>query len=320
MNDELDRSEAKVRVVTLTLNPSVDVSSSCENVAPEKKLRCTRPRYEPGGGGINVSRALKKLGRESLACFPAGGPGGLRLSQLLRSEQVTTQEIGIDGETRENLTVTEQSADQQFRFVMPGPELSESEQKECVDRIWANGRKPEYVIASGSLPPGVPDDFLARLAERAHEEDARLIVDTSGEPLKRAVEAGVYLIKPNMREVQSLAKKEIENEDELRTLGSDLIKRCHCQAIVVSLGAGGALLITGDMTRHYKSPTVPIRSKVGAGDSMMAGIVYGLTEGKSIEEAVSLGIAAGAAAVMTPGSELCRREDTFRLYKQVEAV
>ncbi|MBD3333343.1 hexose kinase [candidate division GN15 bacterium] len=313
-----DTDQNQARIVTLTMNPSVDVSSGCEHVKPEVKLRCTRPRYEPGGGGINVSRALRKLGRESLACYPVGGPGGTRLQGLLEDEKVASEGIAVEGETRENLTVSEASGDQQYRFTMPGPELSESEQRECVARIWAEGRKPEYVIASGSLPPGVPDDFLGRLTERAQEEGARVIVDTSGEPLKKAVESGVYLIKPNMREVQSLSEKGIEDETELRRLGDELIARCKCQAIVVSLGAGGALLITGDTQRHYKSPTVPIRSKVGAGDSMMAGIVYGLTEGQDIEEAVRYGVAAGAAAVMTPGSELCRREDTLRLLKQVE--
>jgi 6-phosphofructokinase 2 len=308
----------QLKVVTLTMNPSVDVSSRCDQVRPEHKLRCTRPHFEPGGGGINVSRALHKLGRDSLACFPSGGPSGMRLQRLLEDEGVASETIDIAGDTRENLTVSEETGDQQFRFVMPGPEVEKEEWEACVDRIWSDGRRPEYVIASGSLPPGVPDDFMARLAQRAHDERARLIVDTSGQPLKEAVRGGVFLIKPNMREVQSLTDKEIASEDDLRRLGDELLERCQCHAIVVSLGAGGAFLMTGDIRRHFSSPTVPIRSKVGAGDSMMAGIVYGLTDGKPVEEAVRLGIAAGAAAVMTPGSELCRREDTFRLYEQVE--
>lgn len=301
-------------ILTLTVNPTIDLNTSVGQVVPQRKLRCGPPRREPGGGGINVSRAIQRLGGSSTALYLAGGPPGEMLRHLLDQEGLDQRLVPIEGWTRENVIVFEESSGQQFRFGMPGPEIREAEWRRCLEELAGRDPAPDYVVASGSLAPGIPDDFFARLAHATREMGARLVVDTSGEPLRRAAETGAYLFKPNLAEFQQLVGQEITSERELDEAGRGFIERGCCSVLLVSLGAGGALLITARGTEHIRSPTVPIRSKVGAGDSTVAGIVLGLARGLTVGDAARLGVAAGAAAVMTEGTELCRREDTELLY------
>jgi len=305
------------RIATLTMNPSIDLSTSVEYVIADRKLRCKPSTYEPGGGGINVSRAIQRLGGSSSALYPAGGTFGQMLQNLLDQERISHCPIQIEESTRENVTVLEESSGRQFRFGMPGPALSETEWKRCLGTLVAVDLKPNYVVASGSLPPGVPEDFYAQLAQIATGLGIRLVVDTSGEPLRLASQAGVYLLKPNMNEIQSLVGREIQSELDLEETARELVEKGHSEVIIISLGAGGALMVSKDGCEHVRAPTVPIKSRVGAGDSMVAGIVLSLANGKSLGDAVRFGVAAGAAAVMTPGTELGRREDTERLYQQI---
>jgi 6-phosphofructokinase 2 len=305
------------RIMTLTLNPSIDINSSVEHVIADRKLRCRYPRYEPGGGGINVSRAIQRLGGSSLTLYTAGGTFGQMLQDLLDQEGIPHYSVQIGGITRESFTILEESSGRQFRFGMPGPTLPAAEWKRCLETLVGLDVKPDYLVASGSLPPGVPENFYAQLAQITSEFGGRLIVDTSGEPLRLASQAGVYLLKPNMNEMQSLVGREIQNELELEETARELVEKGHSEVIIVSLGSGGALMVTKNGCEHVRAPTVPIKSKVGAGDSMVAGTVLSLANGNSLRDAVRFGVAAGAAAVMTPGTELCRREDTERLYQQI---
>jgi 6-phosphofructokinase 2 len=304
-------------IVTITLNPTIDTSTATDHVVPEHKLRCDAPQYEPGGGGVNVSRAIKNLGGESLALYLAGGPTGAMLQSFLDRDDIRHQPTLISGWTRESLTVAETSSGQQYRFNMPGPTLHEHEWQSCLDTLAALDSKPAYIVASGSLPPGAPDDFYAQVAHLGRQLGARVMVDTSGEPLCRAVRAGVYLIKPNLRELSQVAGRPLEDEREQEAAATELIAHGQCEAVVVSLGAAGALLVSKDGVERLRTPTVPIKSKVGAGDSMVAGMALGLARNMRLPHAVRFGVAAGAAAVMTPGTELCRRDDTERLYRQM---
>ena len=308
---------AQETVVTLTINPALDRNTRVERVNPNEKLRCQAPEREPGGGGINVSRAIRRLGGESLAIYPCGGPIGEVFKTLLDEEGVEQQPIGIADTTRENVTVFEESANQHYIFIMPGPELREAEWQGVLDALERLDPTPDYVVASGSCPPGVPEDFYRRVAELSQSQGSRLIVDTSGEPLSLAAEAGVYLLKPNMRELGQLAGQEIESEEHQIEAAKGLLESGQAEVVVVSMGAGGALLVTDELGEHLRTPTVPIRSRLGAGDSMVAGIVLGLARGERVLEATRFGIAAGASAVMTPRTELCRREDTERLYERL---
>ena len=304
-------------IVTLTMNPAIDKSSSVEHVIAERKLYCKTPRFEPGGGGINVTRAIKKLGGDSVALYPSGGPTGEMLQFLFDQEGLTHRPIPFNGWTRENLVMLEESTGQQYRFGMPGQALSDKEWKRCLYELSGITPKPNYIVASGSLTPGVPPDFYARIVRIGKDMDAKVIVDTSGEALSLALKEGVFLIKPNIREFRDLVGQDVKEESQIKAAAKRLVESGRSAVVVISLGAAGALMVSEDVVEHIVPPTVPIVSKVGAGDSTVAGIVLSLARGNALRDAVRFGVAAGAAAVMTPGTELCRREDTERLYEQM---
>jgi 6-phosphofructokinase 2 len=304
-------------IVTMTLNPAIDKSSSVAHVLAERKLYCKPPRFEPGGGGVNVSRAIKKLGGESMLLYPAGGLTGERLQGLLDEEGLDHRPVPIAGLIRESLVVMEESTGRQYRFGMPGPEFQEQEWEQFLTALSAMDPAPDYLVASGSLPPGVPADFYARVARLGKNRGAKVIIDVSGKAMKSALEEGVYLIKPNVREFRELVGKDIREEAQIKAAAQQLVKDGRCELLVISLGAAGALMVSEEVTERILPPTVPIVSKVGAGDSMVAGIVLSLARGKPLRESVLFGVAAGAAAVMTPGTELCRREDAERLYESI---
>ncbi|RJQ48851.1 MAG: 1-phosphofructokinase family hexose kinase [Desulfobacteraceae bacterium] len=304
-------------IVTVTMNPAIDKSSSVAHVVAERKLYCKPPRFEPGGGGVNVSRAIKKLGGESILLYPEGGLAGQRLKELLDREGLDHRPFPIEGLIRESLVILEESTGRQYRFGMPGPELKEQEREQFLDGLSAVEPRPDYLVASGSLPPSVPADFYARVARIGKDRGAKVIIDVSGEALEEALKEGVYLIKPNVREFRQLVGKEIKEEPQIEAEAQKMVKSGRCEVLVISLGAAGALMISEEISEHILPPTVPIVSKVGAGDSMVAGIVLSLARGKPLRESVLFGVAAGTAAVMTPGTELCRREDVERLFESI---
>jgi 6-phosphofructokinase 2 len=317
LESRLKEEGVTMKIATLTMNPAIDKSSAVNQVVAEWKLRCDSPAYEPGGGGINVSRAIRKLGGDSVAFYLAGGLAGQMLRDLLDREGLQHRPMSIAGVTRENFTVLEKSTGRQYRFGMPGPTLNEAEWRQCLEKISGLLPQADYLVASGRLPPGVPANFYGRLAKLAREHNTRLIVDTSGEALRLAVAEGVFLVKPNLREFAELMGRESVDGLEEERLARELVASGRSEAVVVSLGAAGVVAASAEGAERVRAPLVPIISKVGAGDSTVAGMVLALARGQSWREAVRFGVAAGAAAVMTPGTELCRREDAERLYKQL---
>ncbi|HEX2533762.1 MAG TPA: 1-phosphofructokinase family hexose kinase [Chitinophagaceae bacterium] len=304
------------QIVTLTLNPCIDAGTTIEGLVPEKKLRCSPPVFEPGGGGINVSRVLRRLGGRTVAVYPAGGHTGNFLQELVGKEGLDAIVVPAEGSTRENLIVLDGGTNQQYRFGMPGPALSEKEWQACLDAV-ASVPEAGYIVASGSLPEGVPLDIFARLARTARRQGARLIVDTSGEALRAAVEEGVYLLKPNLAELSALAGVSELAEEEIDEAARAIIGKGHCEAVVVSVGAGGARLITENDHFPVAAPVVRRRSTVGAGDSMVAGMVYCHSTTGDLRSAVQYGVACGTAATMNPGTELCHKEDVERLFQLI---
>ena len=301
-------------VVTITLNPAVDKSTSVAALIPEKKLRCDGVLVEAGGGGINVSKGIAKLGGKSLAIFPSGGANGRFIENYLKSQEIDFRCIPIEEETRESFSVTEEKTNSQFRFVLPGPGLQEDHVKACFQILTGLETKPDFIVASGSLPPGVSEDFYRQLANYSKEINARCIIDTSGKPLQLAVEAGVYMIKPNLNELAALAGKQRLELKEVDDAAIELIKKGKCEVIAVSLGASGALLVTRDGYEHIPAPTVKKNTTVGAGDSMVAGIVFKLMQGASIKETIQFGVACGTAATINAGTQLFNVEDVDRLF------
>lgn len=306
-------------IVTLTVNPAVDESTVVEEVVPDRKLRCADLRREPGGGGVNVARSVHRLGGDGLAVFTCGGPAGKLLEELLEREGVRQHPVAIRGWTRQNFNVTERSTGRQFRFVHPGPRLARTEWHSCLDALRDFHPAPAYVVASGSLPPGVPTDFYARAARVAKELGARFVLDASGEPLRLAAHEGVFLLKPSLREFAELTGETSADEKTLGARGRALVRQGACQVLVLSLGSGGALWASEKGSGRLAAPAVTVRSTVGAGDALVAGIVLSLTRGLALPEAVRYGVSAAAACVMNPGTQLCLREDAERLYAQLPA-
>ncbi len=307
-----------VQVVTVTVNPALDKSTSVNQLVAERKLSCRRPRAEPGGGGVNVARAVRRLGEKACALWSQGGPMGQLFGRLLDREDVPHRPIPIDGETRENFIVFEETSEQQYRFGMPGPEFNRDDLDRWIEAIDGLDPPPDYLVASGSLPPGVPADFYGRIADRL-PATCRVIVDAKRDSLREAADRGVYLVKPNLRELAELTGERPGDERAIERQAKTLIKERGVQAVLVSLGSGGAMLVTAEEAEHLRSPAVPIRSKVGAGDSMVAGLVVSLARGNGTRQAAAYGVAAGAAAVMTPGTELCRQEDVERIWSEARA-
>lgn len=301
-------------VITITLNPALDKSARIDKLIPDKKLRASDITFEPGGGGINVSRALKQLGGSSCALYTKGGYIGGFFKDLLKEAGIDQTPIEVKDTMRENLLVVEKSTNRHYRFGMLGATLSPEEAQKCLDAIKSYYLKPDIIVASGSLSPGLPDDFYVEIAEIANSLKSKLILDTSGAALKKGIRKGVFLLKPNLGELSSLAGVENVEMDMVEKLAKGLIQEGKTEVVTVSLGPGGALLVTKDITELIPSPTVHKKSVVGAGDSMVAGMVYMLSQEKSLREMIRYGVAAGTAATMTPGSELCRKDDVERLY------
>jgi 6-phosphofructokinase 2 len=298
-------------ILTLTLNPALDISTTTEQVVPEHKLRCEPPRRDPGGGGINVARVVAALGGAAEAMFPAGGPTGKALVTLLRAQGLQARPVPIGGETRQSFTVHERIADgAEYRFVLPGPELAEVELEACFAAVAERARGAAFVVASGSLPPGVPPDVYARLRQ-ALPPGPQLVVDSSGPALRHA--RGAFLVKPSLRELQALAGRDLPDEESRAAAARALIADGMAEVVALSMGAGGAMLVTRDHHRAFPAIPVPVQSTVGAGDSMVAGMVLALERGEGLEAALRFGMAAGAAALLRPGTQLCRPEDVERL-------
>jgi 6-phosphofructokinase 2 len=304
-------------VIILAMNPAIDKSATIDRVVPERKLRCSKPQYDPGGGGINVAQAVSKLGGQSTVYYTSGRAQGRLLQGILNAEGLDHRPMPINDRTRESFTINESSTGLQYRFSTPGPELDRTEWEHCLYRMTHPDKKPDYLVASGSIPPGVPTDFYARLARYAKKIDARMILDATGDPFAKAVAEGVFLIKPNLRELKTFTGKDLAEESQQVEAAENLVARGHSEIVVVSLGAAGALMVWKNGCERLRAPTVSIGSKVGAGDSMVGGITKAIAAGASPVNAVQYGVAAGAAAVMTPGTMLCRLEDTQKLFSRI---
>ena len=304
-----------VRIVTLTLNPALDKSTSVDRFIPEQKLRCAPMRIDAGGGGINVSKGIARLGGKSLAIFPTGGMNGQMLRALVEREGIETATIETQAPTRENFSVIEADSNVQYRFTLPGEPLSEKEIEACLSAAWA--ANPEFLVVSGSLPPGMSDDYFGRIARAANERKCKLILDTSGPALEAATHVGVYMLKPNLAELSTLAGVEELEINHVDDAALKIINEGKCEVVVVSLGPQGALLVTKSGFEHIPAPMVKKKSTVGAGDSMVSGIVWALGEDQSLQVAVQTGVACGSAATLNAGTELFHQEDVIRLLQWI---
>lgn len=300
-------------IVTFTPNPALDVSTSVERIMPTHKLRCSAPRHDPGGGGINVARVFQRLGGKVTAIYPRGGVTGELLHRLVEREHIASKTSEIAEETRQDFSVHEETSGKQFRFVLPGPAVAEHEWRACLDTLAAYADGADFVVASGSLPPGTPLDFYARACRTVKSGHGKFLLDTSGPALKAALEEGVYLIKPNLRELCEAVGERLDDEAAWVRACAGLVKDRRAEIVALTLGHRGAMLVARDRAIRAEPPPMTPLSSVGAGDSFLGAMVWGLATGHDLAYALGLGVAAGSSAVLNPGTELAHADDTRRL-------
>lgn len=302
------------KIISLTLNPALDCASTTERIIADGKLRCSVPIFEPGGGGINVSRSIHKLGGESIAIYPAGGSSGDQLTALLTAEGVSTEPVACSQWTRQNLNVVTTDDNAQYRFIMPGASLSTEEQS-LLQSLLEKHHDAQYCVISGSIAEDMPQNVVANIIQYCQQHSIKVIYDGSGSALEAAVnQGGLYLIKPNGDELAVLTNSKFIEPDELENKARQIISEGKSEVVLVSLGPQGALLVTKDVCEQIVPPRVQKNSTVGAGDSMVGATVLALANGLSIRQAARRGVAAGTAATMNHGSELCKAADVDRIY------
>lgn len=303
-------------ILTITLNPTVDFATTAPHVLPGPKLRCSEAEFDPGGGGINVARAVRMLGGEATALIAIGGPTGAQLLELLAFEGGSTVAIQGPGETRRSVSVIDESTGEQFRFVMPGPVWGESDVDRALAAVDRAAGAGSLVVLSGSQPPGVAKDFPSILARHVEGRNARLIVDTSGPALKHLAgtsHEAIHLLRMNVEEAEELAGRELPAVADTATFARELVTRGVAQQVVVARGADGSVLVTGDAAWHAVPPEVEVVSAVGAGDSFVGGFTISAARGEPVQECLCTGVAAAAAAVTSEATRLCDKTATEKL-------
>lgn len=305
-------------IVTLTINPAIDIFVNVPRVQATRKLRCSPPKREPGGGGINVARVAHRLGSDVSAIYPVGGAIGKLLHRLVEREDIASLVTPSHVETRENFTAYEEATGEQYRFVLPGSPLHRAEWEAVLDRLASLPDKPKFVVASGSVPPGVPDDFFARVVRHAKALGARSVIDTSGAALAAALDEGVTLIKPNLVELMDYVGAPLDRDEDRIAACRKLTTGGQAEIVALTLGEQGALLVTADHAWRALPLDIETVSTVGAGDSFLGGLVSALAGGKSLEQAFRVAVAAASAAVLTPGTGLCQPEEVKRLLPKVK--
>jgi 6-phosphofructokinase 2 len=303
-------------ILTLTINPALDVLTSIEQVSDTHKMRCGPTLKHPGGGGVNVARVLHRLGSNCVALYLAGGVTGERHHKLMNTEKVRCHVMHIAEETRESFSVHETSSGNDFRFVLPGPNVSATEVEACFDYV-AQHLPKQFLVISGGLAPGVADNFYARLATLAKAHGVRVVLDTNGPALTEALKVGVYLFKPSLRELRDLTGQALPDEASQLLAAQQLIQSGQAHIVALSLGADGAMVVSATEQWRARSIKVDVQTTIGAGDSFVGAMVWSLGRGERLVKAFQYGMASGAAALLAPGTSLSQASDVHYLLPQV---
>ncbi|AKH43142.1 6-phosphofructokinase 2 [Altererythrobacter atlanticus] len=302
-------------IATLTMNPTIDVAYEVNQVRHTHKMRGRKANYDPGGGGINVARVFGRLQGNANCYYLSGGAAGAMLDVLLNQRCFVRKPIQIAGNTRIATNIFERSTGHEFRFVPPGPEVTAAEADACLSALAeAEG---QFLVASGSLPPGVPVDFYAKVGEIARKRGIRMVLDSSGDALRAGLSAGnVYLVKPSESELAGLVGRDLDTVEEIESAALQVVESGQAEMVAVTLGANGAMLVSNTGSLFLPSLKVEVKSATGAGDSFLAAMLYRLAVGDDPPDAFRYGMAAGAAAAITAGTDLCFPEDIERFHAQ----
>lgn len=306
-------------IATLTLNPTIDVAYEVDHVFHTHKMRTKTEFYAPGGGGINVARVFVRLGGNARSYYLSGGATGHALDGLLDVHQLVHNRIPIKGHTRVAAAVLERDSGKEYRFVPPGPFIEPDEWQHCLTQL--EGAKCDYMVASGSLPPSVPDDFYGRLVALMARRNIPVVLDSSGQGLRGGLaEGGVFLVKPSIGELRQLAGRDLPDTESIASAAMEIVEKGQAAHVAVTMGHEGALLVSAGGQILLPAIQIEAKSAVGAGDSFLSAMVFAISLGWDIGEAFRFGIASGAAAVMSPGHDLAKPEDIRMLYDRVAPI
>ncbi|MDD3722232.1 MAG: 1-phosphofructokinase family hexose kinase [Lutibacter sp.] len=304
-----------MKIITLTVNPALDKSAKVDGIVATQKLKCHSIQYQPGGGGINISRMLKRLGTETTCIITSGGDTGNYLMDLLVKETIKPEIIPVKTWTRENLSVVDTQSNLQYRFGMPGNKLSIEELDAIKNLLIERVSSEDILVLSGSLAEKMPTDYYAQLIKLFADKNIKIVIDTSGPALKEALKENVFLMKPNQRELAQLAGKDFLYTAEQEAIAIELVHAKKAQYVVVSLGARGAFLACDDGVFYKSTPSVKVKSTIGAGDSMVAGLIFGIQNNFTPEKILRWGVACGVAATMSEGTNLGSKENIETVLK-----
>ncbi|MCA8879016.1 MAG: hexose kinase [Rhodobacteraceae bacterium] len=306
-------------ILTITVNPALDLSTDCPAVVPDRKLRCSAPRVQPGGGGVNVSRAIANLGGRSRTLLAYGGPTGEMLTALLREEGLAPESLGVDYPTRQSFSVRDKANGLQYRFMMPGPPWQDADRAAARAAIRAAVAPGALVIPSGSLPEGLSVDFFLGLNAEIAEAGGRMILDTSGPALRRAAEAraGLFVLRMDTDEAREISGRALVQVADVAVLAEELRQSGAAEIVMIAAGAQGTVIASPGWRGLTRPPVVVPVSKVGAGDSFVGAFALALTRGDDPATACARGTAAAASAVTVPDTDLCRSDDTDRYFAEV---
>ena len=317
-------SRPATSILTVTLNPALDIATSVERVEPGIKLRCGAPRIDPGGGGINVARVIMRLGGGCRALAVTGGTTGAHLLSLLEAEGITAHPIPIDPATRQSFAVTDTSTSAQYRFILPGPQID----AETANRILAGildaaaqMQRGGHVVFSGSMPLGLPEDFITICAASLHRSGHHLCVDTSGTALQHLVRDPLqppFLLRLDQSEAEQISGGALTGAEASADLAASLVRRGVAKTVVLGCGAAGSVLATAEARYFCCAADVTVVSTTGAGDSFMGALTLALSRGETPDQALRWGVAAASAAVMTPATQLCEATVVWALLDQCD--
>jgi len=306
-----------MNIITLTLNPAVDKSAKVDGLLPEHKLMCHSIHNQPGGGGINISRVLKRFNIESTCVFTSGGSNGEFLNQELINSDIKIVPVKIKSWTRENISVVDTLTHLQYRFGMPGPRLIEAEMKLIIQTLNKQTKQGDILAISGSLTEDISTDYYAEIIKSLSNKKVKIVLDTSGKALTKALKENVFLIKPNQRELAQLAGKEFLDSNEQEEFAKYLIQSGRVEYVIVSLGSRGAFIVSKDGINYQTPPSVKVKSTIGAGDSMLAGIIYALLQNETPQNILKWGVACGTAATMQEGTDLAQLDNIHAVLKMI---
>ena len=293
-------------IYTLTLNPAIDRELTVDEIEYDKVLTATEARIDFGGKGFNVSRLLCALNTPSIAVGFVGGRTGERLQNGLHALGIDSDFVWIEGETRTNISIVTKRHDHYVKVNEKGPLVDLPTQQKLLEKIQVLARIGDWWVLAGSLPPGVPQSFYVEVIQILNEQQVMTILDTTGEALKLGCQEEVFLVKPNSEETRQLTGLPVETPIEIAIAAAE-IRKMGAQNVVISMGKTGALLQTAEETWLAHSPMIKEKNPIGAGDSMVGGLVWALQQGLSTKEALAWGIASGAATASLSGTEVGSR-------------